>query len=412
MRILLTAFGSRGDVQPMLALGLSLRERGHDIVLGGAPNYRVWTEGLGLTFREIGGDFEPWLKAQNTRNPFSILGSLAAYLRNEVPLCFEQTCAAVDRADLVVTTIHLAAHSASEAAGVPCRTVLYTPQLLPSRSHPPVAIPPQNLPGWLNHSLWWVMAQAFDLLFKGPVNRERTKLGLNPISHFLEHARGRNPIVASDAPFASIPADVDDGIVQTGALVMPVSGCLEPRVEAFLREGTPPVYVGFGSTPDSRPAETARMVSDAVRATGRRAILCGGWAGLAGFELAPEILGIDEAPHAILFPQVAAVVHHGGAGTAGAALRAGVPQVVVAHLGDQFYHGQRVQRLGVGRCIPRRRLNESRLAAAIHEVLAEPGIKAKARDLADRMRGTDGVGDTVKALLAETHAAIDGKETP
>lgn len=404
MGILLTAFGSRGDVQPMLALGLGLRERGHDVVLGCAPNYRVLVEGLGLGFCEIGGDFELWLKGQSTRNPFSILGSLAAYLRDEVPLCFQQTRAAVGDADRVVTTIHLAAHSASEAAGVPCRTVLYTPQILPSRSHPPVGIPPQNFPGWLNRSLWWAMARAFDLLFKGPVNRERAKLGLNPISQFLEHARGRDPIVAGDAQFAPVPADVDGGIVQTGALVMPVSGCLEPGVEAFLREGAPPVYVGFGSTPDSRPAETARMVHDAVRATGRRAILCGGWAGLGGLELTSEVLGIDEAPHVMLFPRVAVVVHHGGAGTTAAALRAGVPQVVIAHLGDQFYHGQRVQQLGIGRCIPRHRLSESRLAAAIREVLAEPGINARARDIADQLREDDGVGGTIDALLSSRDA--------
>lgn len=136
-----------------------------------------------------------------------------------------------------------------------------------------------------------------------------------------------------------------------------------------------------------------------------RAILCGGWAGFGGLQLAPEVLGIDEAPHAILFSRVAAVVHHGGAGTTAAALRAGVPQVVIAHLGDQFYHGQRVQQLGVGRCIPRRRLNESRLAAAILEVLAEPGIEARARDLAGRMRENDGVGQTIDALLSARDAA-------
>jgi len=399
MRVLLTAFGSRGDVQPMLALGLGLRRRGHDVAVGAAPNYRAWVEEIGLTFREIGGDFEPWLKGQGTRNPFSILGSLAAYLGDEVPLCFQQTRAAVGDADLVVTTIHLAAHSASEAAGVPCRTVLYTPQLLPSRSHPPVAIPPQNLPGWLNRSLWWAMARAFDLLFRGPVNRERTKLGLNPVSQFLEHARGRNPIVAGDAQFASVPADVDEGIVQTGALVMPVSGCLEPGVEAFLQEGTPPIYVGFGSTPDSRPEETGRLMTDAVCGMERRGILCGGWAGFGKIKLPPDVLRIDDAPHALLFPRVAVVVHHGGAGTTAAALRAGVPQVVIPHLGDQFFHGRRVRDLGVGVCISRARLNESRLASAIQEVLTQPGIAARARELADSLRGTDGVGDTVEALL-------------
>jgi len=403
MHIVITPFGSRGDVQPLLALGAGLRARGHAVTFGAAPNYRGWIEESGFRFREIGGDFEPWLKRQDTGTPFSLLAGLARYVRKEVPLCFRQTCDAVRDADLVVTTTHIAAHSAAEAAGVPCRTVLYTAQLLPSRFHPPLAVPGQDLPAWLNRALWWSLARLFDLLFKGPVNRERANLGLAPVPEFLSHARGASPIVASDREFAPIAPDVPPGPAQTGAMTLPVSGTLEPPIEAFLRAGDPPVYIGFGSMPDRTPEKTMRMVLDAVRASGRRAIVCAGWAGPDGTDIPPEILAIREAPHALLFPRVAAAVHHGGAGTTAAAARAGVPQVVVPHLGDQFFHGRRVRDLGIGPApIPRSRLNASRLASAIREALTTPRIQERARSLAENLRKVDGVGAAVEVLLAGT----------
>lgn len=407
MRIVLTPFGSRGDVQPMLALGLGLRCRGHDVVVGAAPSYRAWIEELGLEFAEVGGDFEPWLRQQSTRNPFTVLKSLAMYLRDEVPLCFSQTCDAVRGADMVVTTIHLAAHSASEAAGVPCRTILYTVQLLPSRFHPPVAVPSQGLPGWLNRLLWWATTRIFSLLFRGPVNRERTSLGLRPIADFLAHARGGDPIVAADTYFTGIPRDVPSGPVQTGALVLPAVGKLDPQIEHFVQGGEPPIYVGFGSTPDKASDETGRLIVEAVRACGRRAIISAGWAGLHASHLPPEILLIREAPHSLLFRRVAVAVHHGGAGTTAAACRAGVPQVVVPHLGDQFFHGRRVRDLGVGPdSIPRGRLTAQRLAAAINEAL-NPLTRTRAQALAGALRDVDGVTATIDRLLESTVAPPD-----
>jgi len=399
MRILLTPFGSRGDVQPMLALGLGLRARGHNVVVGAAPRYRAWIEELGLQFHEIGGDFEPWLRQQGTRNPFSALKSLGLYLRNEVPLCFSQTREAVCGADLVVTTIHLAAHSAAEAAGVSCRTILFTPQLLPSRFHPPLAIPPQHLPLWCNRFLWWAMTRAFDLLFKGPVNRERAKLGLPPVSEYLVHARGVEPVVAADSALAPIPSDVPLGPIQTGALMLPAVGTLDPQIESFLSGGEPPIYVGFGSTPDKFPDETVRLIAGAVRASGRRAVLGAGWAGLDAVFLPQEIMVIRDTPHALLFPHIVVAVHHGGAGTTATALRAGVPQIVVPHLGDQFFHGRRIRDLGVGpEPIPRGKLTVRRLGTAIREAL-EPALVTRARALAGELRDIDGVAATTDSLL-------------
>ena len=187
-------------------------------------------------------------------------------------------------------------------------------------------------------------------------------------------------------------------------------------------------FIVSRSLPDRAPDSTSRLIADAVRVSGRRAILCAGWAGLGtvcrgltncGVTFPSEILTIREAPHNILFPRVAAVVHHGGAGTTAAAIRAGVPQVVIPHLGDQFFHGRRVTvcqattncwdlRIGA-KPIPRSHLTAPRLAAAIHtvcrghslsngdklltncEVLRSPAIRSNARTLAESLREVDGV---------------------
>ena len=398
MRILITTFGSRGDVQPMLALGLGLKACGQEVVIGAAPNYRAWTRELGLDFREIGGDFEPWLRRQSAGNPFSVLRSLAMYLREELPVCFAHTREAARGADLIVTTIHLAALSAAEAEGIPCRTVLFSTQLLPSSFHPPPGLPVQSLPRLGNRVAWRAVSAAFDLLFKKGVNRERAKLGLAPIAQFLAHARGAETILAADPELAPLPPDAA-GAVQTGAMTLPETGPLDQTLEEFLRQGPAPVYFGFGSTPDKQPEDTAGLITEAARAAGQRAIVCAGWSGLGGAEPGPGFFAIAQAPHGLLFPRVAAVVHHGGAGTTAAALRAGAPQILIPHLGDQFFHARRVRELGVGpEPIPRGKLTALRLAAAIDEAL-KTEVRQRAQELAGRLRARDGVAETIARLL-------------
>lgn len=404
MRIVLTPFGSRGDVQPLLALGLGLRAHGHEVLFATGPNYQGWIESLGLPFHPVGYDFESWLRQQGpvVHSQLASLWALGRYAREELPVSFAQMCEALRGADLAVTGIHPTTRSAAELLGVPCRTLGFTAQILPSRHHPPLSVPWQGLPGWLNRGLWHAMHSAFNLLFKSALNRERMRRGLPPLSSFLEHARGRDMVIAADPQLASLPPDAPPGAVQTGALRLPVEGALEPELEAFLQAGEPPVYIGFGSMPDESPQATSRLIAEGVRLAGRRAILCAGWAGLGETGLPEGILAIREAPHALLFPRVAVVVHHGGAGTTAAALHAGVPQVMVPHSADQFFHGHRVRVLGLGAApIARPRLTAKALGQALRQVLSTPAMAERARALAEQLSATDGVAATVQALLPQ-----------
>jgi len=171
----------------------------------------------------------------------------------------------------------------------------------------------------------------------------------------------------------------------------------DPDLEAFLAAGPPPVYIGFGSMGTDDPAATARLVLDANVAAGVRAIVRRGWARLLAADPPASVHFVESVPHAWLLPRVAAAVHHGGAGTTAASLRAGVPTVIVPFHGDQFFWARRVQELGAGPApITRRRLTVERLAAALVAATSDPALRGRAAALGERIRAEDGIGDAMR----------------
>jgi UDP:flavonoid glycosyltransferase YjiC (YdhE family) len=160
----------------------------------------------------------------------------------------------------------------------------------------------------------------------------------------------------------------------------------------FLESGPPPVYIGFGSMGNRKPAETTDLVLDALRRIDQRAILLSGWGGLHETDLPDSVFMIDSVPHSWLFSRVAAIVHHGGAGTTAAALRSGSPSVIVPFFGDQPFWGRRVAELGVGPSpIPRQKLTAERLARAIRQALTDNEMRQRAAQLGSRIRLEDGI---------------------
>jgi UDP:flavonoid glycosyltransferase YjiC (YdhE family) len=173
----------------------------------------------------------------------------------------------------------------------------------------------------------------------------------------------------------------------------------------FLQAGPPPVYIGFGSMGNRNPEETADLVLQALAKTGQRAILLTGWSGMRKENLPDNAYLIDSVPHAWLFPRVAAVVHHGGAGTTAAGLRAGVPTVIVPFFGDQGFWGQRVAALGVGtEPIPRKQLTAERLAQAIQTAVSDRAMRQRAAALGAKIRAEDGIASAV-AVIQEIDCA-------
>jgi UDP:flavonoid glycosyltransferase YjiC (YdhE family) len=403
MKIVLAAFGTRGDVQPMVALGVRLRADGHQVVIGASEGFADWVRDHGLGFHTVGRDIESWIRTHGdlVRRPARVLKPVVDYLREDVDLSFAQLDTAARGADLLVSGLHAAAPSVAEANGVPYRTLLFCPQMLRSRHHPPPCIPWFSLPAPVNALLWWACDGGFDAVFKDAINRGRREYGLSPIAKVVDYLLTDRPIVASDALLGELPPDVSPSIVQTGALSLADESALDPALERFLEGGAPPVYIGFGSMPDNDPRHTTRTLVEALVACGRRSVIHSGWAGLGEGGVPSSVCVVRSAPHAWLLPRVALAVHHGGAGTTAAAARAGVPQIVVPHAVDQYYWGHQVYRCGLGsRPIPRRALTAAKLARAIGEVLSQPEIATRAREIKWGLERTDGVA-ALRQLLDE-----------
>jgi sterol 3beta-glucosyltransferase len=188
-----------------------------------------------------------------------------------------------------------------------------------------------------------------------------------------------------------------------------------PELEAFLDAGDPPVYIGFGSMAGRSPEQLAGLVSEALSRSGQRGVLLTGWGGLRADLVPDNVFTVDAAPHSWLFPRMAAVVHHGGAGTTAEGLRAGVPAVVVPFAFDQPFWGARIRELGLGPDpIPLAKLTAGRLAHAIKTAVTDPSIRQQASACAKDIRRENGIGNAVKVIkkyLGEP-GRRNGKECP
>jgi len=302
MRILLAGYGTRGDVQPLVALGSRLYADGHEVVVGASQVFAGWVRGHGLEFHEIGADIETLVRdlgEELIRRPAFLMRRMLDTLREEIDLSFDQALEAARGADLIVAGVHPVAHSVAEALGVPYRTVLYCPQILPSRHHPPLGVPWLTLPGPCNRLLWWALGSAFDRSLGPSLNAHRRRLGLRPVQQVMPHMLTKYPIVASDALLGALPPDARIGIEQIGSLALADDGTLEPALDRFLAQGEPPVAIGFGSMPDGDPACTTRTLVAGLEACGRRGVIISGWAGLGDGELPPGVFVTRTAPHAL-----------------------------------------------------------------------------------------------------------------
>ena len=407
MRIAVSAVGSRGDVYPLLALAEALQSRGHEIVACMPDDFEERVQARGMEFRRGGLDAQALLDEhaeaitggglRMTRTMLGLTGTLLEHTFGLLP----DSTRDVDL--LIGGGVQVAGPSAAEIHGIPYRYVAYTPCLLPSQEHTPPILPFQLDQPWINRALWRWFLPAVMWGLKIPLNRHRAALGLAPVPRLYDHFITDRVLLASDAGLAPVPEDIGFGAVCVGALQADVEGELPEKLQAFLDGGPPPVYIGFGSMTDPDAAATTRLVLDAVECIGARAVISAGWAGLGAGPLPDRVISIGPCSHARLFPRMAAIVHHGGAGTTTTAARSGVPQVIVPHLMDQFHWCRQVQRLGLSPTpIRRTKLTAQTLAAALTEALENEVLQERARDLGARLRAADPLREeNVDALLDE-----------
>jgi vancomycin aglycone glucosyltransferase len=258
--------------------------------------------------------------------------------------------AAGDCDALVVTGLMPAGGpTVAEVVGIPYVCALLQSRVLPSLDYEPLGRPGKPFPPGADlPTMWRVDAEKADDLYAAPLNRRRTEIGLPPVTNVRDHVVTERPWLATDPVLD--PSSRTPGIepFQMGAWFRPDRRPLSDDLIAFLDDGPPAVYVGFGSMSMHASPDVAPAVLKELRERGRRVVLHRGWAGLVPEAHQEACFALDDVNHQVLFPRVAAVVHHGGAGTTTAAARAGTPQLVVPQLADQPYWGARVTALGIG----------------------------------------------------------------
>ncbi len=410
MHVTLVAAGSRGDVQPLVALGRGLLSAGSAARVVALEPFRSLVENAGLEFAPLGGDPRRFIDEAgigSMRSGRNIVNFLRRHRRvaqavygRLLPKVWEAT---EDTDAVGFGTLTIMAYPLADARGLPRFAVPLQP-ITRSRAYPSLTVP----------QAWGRFGSTFNLAthrvdellhwvaVRGAVTAGiRKMIGSDPFPRLgpygTIYADERFPFLYGISPTVfRRPSDWPPWHVLTGFWFLDDPGELPPPVEAFLAAGPPPVYVGFGSLPTRDPTATARALIDGVRRVGRRVILLRGWGGLD--EVASDVLVVDEVPHQRLFPRIAAIVHHGGAGTTAAALRAGRPQVVVPHFADQPFWAEQTRRLGVAPApIRPRHLDAARLADALREALS-PQVRQRAAEIAERIGAEDGTARAAAAI--------------
>ena len=418
MRVGIQAWGSEGDIRPLLAVGHGLVQRGHDVELVytdiGNRNYDAVAAALGMQARAVATPviadehqlYAIGLSAINARDPLT-QGKIIydRLLRPVEDAVFAAAVALCQRSDLMVSHFIInQAHAAAELAGKPNVTVTFAHTFVPSRH-----FRPQGLPGLgeTGNAIGWSLARfVLNRVMLGPVNDFRRRVGVPPVKDLLLDGWASHllNLIAVSPAICAAPPDWPRWNRVCGFLAPPPTSQeqVTPELDAFLTDGEPPVFMGFGSlmpVSSSYLDHTVALMKEAARLAGCRAII----QAAVPPERSDRLVITGRTPHAQVFPRCAAVVHHCGAGTTHTTLKAGVPSVGVPHVSDQFGWISELQRLGVAPGpVNRRSLTAAKLARRIKEVLADPGMQLRAGAIAARMNNDNGPA-TAALMIEEAH---------
>ncbi|MEV4642717.1 glycosyltransferase [Actinoplanes sp. NPDC049548] len=410
MRVLIVTSGSTGDVAPYTGLGDRLRAAGHEVTLATHEPFR---DQVALPFVPIPGDLRrvlPQARGQDGSGSGTGPRALARLMRIARPLIAELgegivTAVRDTRAEVMLLSTMVAplGYQVAEAAGIPWAGVFLQP-VQPTGDFGPVLIGGRSAGPAANRLLGRLTGAAARPLYRRPIRdlRERLDLPRRGIRSLQRRQQHRWPTFHGFSP-AVVPRPADwppsQEVVGYWWPARPPGWTPPAEVEAFLAAGPPPVFVGFGSMAPGHGDRLAATVLAAVRSAGVRAVVQAGWAGLRAGDDHPGVLSVGALPHDWLFPRMAAVVHHAGAGTTAAGLRAGVPAVAVPVLADQPFWARRLHRLGVSPApIPLSRLTADRLAAALAAVTTDPRHRGRAQAVAARLAGEDGAARVISWL--------------
>ncbi len=411
MRIVIIAPGSRGDVQPYIALGKGLQNAGHYIRLVSHSNFESLVTSYGLEFWSFGNDVKDAVENSEMReltekgNFLLLMAKMAQEAKREALRFAEGGLAAAQGMDIVLAGIGglFIGTAIAEKLDIPLVQAYVFP-FTPTQEFPSVLTP--KIPNVLNRFSHQLARQLMWQGFRSSDSIARKQVLNLPAAPFLGPFGSKStrnmPILYGFSPSViPSPSDWNGNTHITGYWFVEEAENWQPPTALldFLQSGSPPVYIGFGSMSSRNPEQTADLIIQALARTNQRAILLSGWGGLQKANTPDSIFMIDSVPHSWLFPRVSAVIHHGGASTAAAGLRAGVPSVVIPFFGDQPFWGQRIADLGVGtKPIPRKRLTVERLANGIQEAVTNEQMRQRAADLGKQIQAEDGIKSAVEII--------------
>ncbi len=410
MKILILTIGSRGDVQPYVALGKGLQTAGHDVTICTGHLFEKIVTSHSLPFLPM--DDEMIRLTETPEGKAMIEGGGAAFkaislVKPMIARMVRDAWAAAQTVTPDVILYHpktLSGYHIGEKLSKPIILTMALPMYTPTRAFP-LPITNFTLGGWFNR-LTYSMVPMISAPYADVIGAFRQELGLPKRGRFLNETRlpnGRTTPTLYGISHHLIPrpADWPEAVQAGGYWFLEQEAGWQPPADltTFLQAGPPPVYIGFGSMAGKQPDKLAAIAIAALQKVGLRGLLATGWGGLQPGDLPDTIFQLKEAPHDWLFPQMAAVVHHGGAGTTAAGLRAGKPTLICPFVGDQPFWGERVHRLGVGpKGIPQKKLTVANLAAALTSLVNNPAWQQQAATLGQQLRAEDGVGTAVQFI--------------
>ncbi len=410
-RIMIITIGTRGDIQPFVALGKRLMSEGYDVALQTADHFKPMVEEAGLPYLYMNNDFIALTESKEGQAAIDGGGKLAL-MKTVMPLLasmLQDEWAAVQAFSPDLIVYHpksLGGYHFAEKLGIPQFKALALPLYTPTKAYPSPILPGLRLGGAFNRATYKMMDFAF-APYMGVINdfREKT-LGLPRRGRFASEGKDATgspvPILyCYSAHVLPVPNDYPPEAHVTGYWHLDRQEAWQPssELEAFLAAGAPPVYIGFGSMAGTHAENRTKAVLAALAQSGQRGLLASGWGGLKERTLPETVFMLDQAPHDWLFPRVAAVVHHGGAGTTAAGLRAGKPTIIVPFVADQPFWGRIVHELGAGPApIPQKRLTAETLSQAIGIAVGDADMQRKAAEIGAKLRAEDGTGNAVEVI--------------
>ena len=407
MKITILTYGSRGDVQPFIPLSLGLMEKGHSVKLAAPSRFKNLIEEHSISFVPLAGDPEDLSRRLNHagHNFIKMVRELMDHAIEIGADVFRQTEDACSDADLIIHSFtHLVgAHTLAREKNIPDIHVQPFPMFAPTGDYPNATLPDFRLRSLnrLTHIIsqkitWWTSKSGFEQVRRRaglPQRRLYWPFDNDPL-------RPRTPILCAWSP-SVLPASSDwpPRVHVTGYYFFSPNNSYQPPAEldSFLKAGKPPVCITFGSMVNRDAERIDHIVREALRQTDNRGIILSGWSGIAN-RSSLDVLYLEAAPHDWLLPRCKMVVHHGGAGTTSAGLRAGIPNVVVPFTADQPFWGKRVRAIGAG---PKPILVKNLSVKKLTRAMAEAGSDAlheRAQAIGQEIRSEDGIGRAVKLI--------------